>query len=252
MDDIKKITEKIKTKKIKPGSIKAKRIDFENDYFIYSTESHKFLFINDLIEKKGEKTNLYRKKIETLNIGDVIALINTERDILVELVERNTNTKELAKVKQWTELWKNLLKEYYSQIGNDFKKLVDDLRKNGCKKHEATIRAWLQDENRIGPEENADLISISSMTNSKLLSDNINTVRESISKMIGWRMKASDFIADKIKSQIHEFADSSIINRRISIEGLGSVIVLKVIEVSNLWDNIDVRYVNRLLQKEII
>lgn len=233
-------------------SIKAKRIGFENGFFIYSTESHKFLVINELIEKQGEKANLHRRKIEALKTGDVIALINTDRDILVELVEKNTNTKELASVKQWTELWKNLLKEYYVSIGNDFKKLVDELRKNDCKKHEVTIRTWLQDESRIGPDDNADLISIALLTNSNLLNDNISTVREAIRKMTGWRMKASDFITDKIKSQIHEFADSSIINKKISVEGLGSVVVLKVIEVSNVWENIDVRYVNRLLQREII
>jgi hypothetical protein len=78
-----------------------------------------------LIEKSCAKANLHRRKIEALQTGDVIALINTDRDILVELVEKNTNTKELASVKQWTELWKNLLKEYYSSIGNDFKKIVD-------------------------------------------------------------------------------------------------------------------------------
>jgi len=233
-------------------SIKAKRIVFESDFFIYTTESHKFLIINELIDRQGEKANLHRRKVESLQTGDVIALINTDRDILVELVEKNTNTKELASVKQWTELWKNLLKEYYASIGSDFKKLVEDLRKNDCKKHEVTIRTWLQDESRIGPDDNADLISIALMTNSNPLLDNINTVREAIRKMTGWRMKASDFITDKIKAQIHEFADSSIINKKISVEGLGSVIVLKVIEVSNSWENIDVRYVNRLLQKEII
>ncbi|GMU85156.1 MAG: hypothetical protein AMXMBFR48_03980 [Ignavibacteriales bacterium] len=233
-------------------SIKAKRIVFESDFFIYTTESHKFLVINELIERRGEKANLHRRKVESLQTGDVIALINTDRDILVELVEKNTNTKELASVKQWTELWKNRLKEYYASIGSDFKKLVEDLRKNDCKKHEVTIRTWLQDESRIGPDDNADLISIALLTNSNLLNDNINTVREAIRKMTGWRMKASDFITDKIKTQIHEFADSSIINKKISVEGLGSVIVLKVIEVSNVWENIDVRYVNRLLQKEII
>jgi len=233
-------------------SIKAKRIVFESDFFIYTTESHKFLVINELIERKGEKANPHRRKVESFQTGDVIALINTDRDILVELVEKNTNTKELASVKQWTELWKNLLKEYYASIGSDFKKLVEDLRKYDCKKHEVTIRTWLQDESRIGPDDNADLISIALLTNSNLLIDNINTVREAIRKMTGWRMKASDFITDKIKTQIHEFADSSIINKKISIEGLGSVIVLKVIEVSNVWENIDVRYVNRLLQKEII
>lgn len=231
-------------------SIKAKRIDFENDFFIYSTESHKFLVINELIEKKDAKANLYRRRIETLKTGDVIALINTDRDILVDLVEKNTNTKELASVKEWTDLWKNLLKQYYSSIGNDFKTLVDNLRKNDCKKHEVTIKAWLQDENRIGPDDDADLISIALLTNSNLLNDNINTVREAIRKMTGWRMKASDLITDKIKSQIHKFADITVINKKIPVEGLGSVNVLKVIEVSNMWENIDVRYVNRLLQKE--
>lgn len=231
-------------------SIKAKRIDFENDSFIYSTESHKFLVINELIEMKDAKANLHRRRIEALKTGDVIALINTDRDILVDLVEKNTNTKELASVKEWTELWKNLLKEYYSSIGNDFKKLIANLRKNDCQKHEVTIKAWLQDENRIGPDDDADLISIALLTNSNLLNDNIHTVREAIRKMTGWRMKASDLITDKIKSQIHKFADSTVINKKIPVEGLGSVNVLKVIEVSNMWENIDVRYVNRLLQKE--
>lgn len=233
-------------------SIKAKRIVFESGFFIYTTESHKFLVINELIERKGEKANLHRRKVESLQTGDVITLINTDRDILVELVEKNTNTKELASVKQWTELWKNLLKEYYASIGSDFRKLVEDLRKNDCKKHEVTIRTWLQDESRIGPDDDADLISIALLTKSDLLSENIKRVRDSITKMKGWRHNASDFIISKIKAQIHQYADSSVINKQISIEGLGSVIVLKVIEVSNVWENIDVRYVNRLLQKEII
>lgn len=233
-------------------SIKAKRVDFENDFFIYSSESHKFLLINELIDKLKEKPILHRKRIDTLKPGDVIALINTDRDILAELVEKNTKKGDLEAVKQWTDLWRNLLKEYFVSIGNDFKRLVDDLRKYGCKKHDVTIRTWIQDENRIGPDEDSDLISIALMTDSKLLYDNIDKVREAISKMTGWRMKASDFITEKIKAQMHELACSSIINKKISIEGLGSVCVSKVIEVSSVWENIDFHYVNRLLQKEII
>jgi hypothetical protein len=233
-------------------SVKAKRIVFESDYFIYTTETHKFLVINELIEKHGVKADLHRRKVEALQAGDVIALINTDRDILVELVEKNTNTKELASVKQWTELWKNLLKDYFASIGYDFKRLIEDLRKYDCKKHEVTIRTWLEEESRIGPDDNADLISIALLTKSNLLNDNIHTVREAIRKMTGWRMKASDFITDKIKAQIHEIADSSIVNKKILVEGLGSVFVLKAIEVSNVWENVDVRYVNRLLQKEIV
>jgi hypothetical protein len=233
-------------------SIKAKRIEFESGFFIYTTESHKFLIINELIERKGEKSNLHRRKVESVETGDVIALINTDRDILAELVEKNTNTNELASVKQWTELWKVLLKEYYASIGSDFKKLVTDLRKNDCKKHEVTIRTWLQDESRIGPDDDADLISIALLTNSELLIDNIKRVRDSITKMKGWRHNASDFIISKIKAQIHQYAVSSEINKKLFIEGLGSVFVLKVVEVYKECENIDIRYVNKLLQKEII
>jgi len=233
-------------------TIKAKRVDFENNLFVYSSESHRFIEINELIEKRGENANLRRKKLDALNPGDVIALINTDRDILAELVERNINKQDLTVVKQWTNLWKSLLKEYFSSIGNDFKKLVGDLRKHGCKKHEVTIRTWLQDENRIGPDDDSDLISIALMTNSELLYDNIGKVREAIRKMTGWRMKASDFISDNIKARIHEYADSSAINKRIPVEGLGNIVVIKAIEISAVWENIDVRYVNRLLQKEIV
>ena len=234
-------------------SIRARRIDFENDSFIYyASESHKLLVINDLIESKKENTRYYRKKVEALKAGDIIALINTDRDILAELVEKNTTQEDLAEVKQWTDLWKNLLKEYFISTGSDFKKLVEDLRKHDCKKHEVTIKTWLQDENRIGPDDDSDLISIALLTNSNFLNDNIDMVRKAIRKMTGWRMKAADAIIKKIKSKIHKFANSSIINNTIGIEDMGSLTVLRITDISESWENIDGRYINRLQHKDII
>jgi hypothetical protein len=233
-------------------SIKAKRIDFENDSFIYANESHKLLVINDLIEGQKGNTRYYQKKVEALKTGDIIALINTDRDILAELVEKNTTNEDLTAVKQWTDLWKNLLREYFALRGNDFKKLIEDLREHDCQKHEGTIRAWLQDENRIGPDDDSDLISIALLTNSELLNDNIAKVREAIRKMTGWRMKAADAIIKKIKSKVHEFADSSIVNKTIVLEDLGSMTVLRTMDISKNWESIDGRYINRLLQKDIV
>ncbi|MCW4001531.1 MAG: DrmE family protein [Candidatus Bathyarchaeota archaeon] len=233
-------------------SIKAKRIVFEGAFFIYSTESHRFLVINELLEKQGKKADISRRKVESLKPGDIIAFISTDRDILVELVEKSTNRQNLAAVKKWTDLWKNLLKEYVAREENDFKKLVDELRNNDCKKHEVTIRTWLQDENRIGPNDDSDLISIAIVTNSQELLDNISKVRDSIRKMVGWRMKASDYISNQIKSQIHNIIDESLINSKVEIEGLGSVTILKVGSISNNWEEIDIRFVNRLIEKETI
>lgn len=233
-------------------SCKAKRIDFENNTFLYATESHKFIVINELINSAKKNPNIHSKKFETLQLGDVIAFINTDRDILVELVKRITNPDELASVKKWTDLWKTLLREYYALIGNNFKRLVEDLRKYDCKKHEVTIRTWLQDDDRIGPDDDADLICIALLANSELLNENISTVRNAISQMTSWRMKASDLVRDKIKNKLMEITDLSIINTSVEIQELGRVEFLKINELIKIAEEIDKKYVHRLIPKEII
>lgn len=232
-------------------SCKAKRIDFENYTFIYAIESHKFIVINELIDKVKKTPNIHIKKTEALQAGDVIAVINTDRDVLVDLVEKNTKPQELENVKKWTDLWKTLLRDYYASIGSNFKKLIADLRKVDCIKHEATIRTWLQDENRIGPDDDSDLISIALLSNSELLNENINTVRKAISQMTSWRMKASDSVRDKIKNKLLQIADNSIVNSSIEIQDLGTVAFLKISELKMETEEIDKRYIHRLIQKEI-
>lgn len=233
-------------------SEKAKRVEFENGFFVYAAESFKLLIVQEQKDKKGKRTSLHSGRVDGLNPGTVIAWIKTDRDILADLVERSINKKDLQVVKQWIDLWKTLLREYFISTGSNFKKLIYDLRQNHCTKHEVTIRNWLQDKNRIGPEDDSDLISIALLTKSELLNENISNVRNAISKMTGWRMKAADHIVDRIKTHIQGLNETSIVNKRISVEGLGSVVVLKVSEIASTWENIDIKYVNKLLQKETV
>jgi len=95
----------------------------------------------------------------------------------VELVQKRTKPDELAAIEKWTGLWKNLLRKHYASTDYDFTKLVDDLRDYECKRHPATIRNWLQDDNLIGPDSDNDLLSIAMLTNSELLSENIKSVK---------------------------------------------------------------------------
>jgi hypothetical protein len=233
-------------------SCKAKRIDFENNTFIYASESHKFLVINELIDSSKSKPNIHGRRVDYLHTGDVIAFINTDRDVLVELVEKMTKPHELAAIKRWTELWKSLLRDYYSSVEIDFKKVVDGLRKYNCKKHPLTIRNWLQDDNLIGPENDEDLISIAQLTKSNELYDNISTVRKAISQMVGWRMKASDLVREKIKSKLLEISQRGDITYSIEIPELGRVEILKVSEIQKDAKEIDKRFIHHLLVKEII
>jgi hypothetical protein len=233
-------------------SCKAKRIDFENNTFIYATESHKFLEINELIELAKSNPNIHGKKIEILQTGDVIAFINTGRDILAEQVEKSTKPNELEKVKKWTDLWKTLLRDYFSSIGYDFKKLIENLREFECKKHPVTIKNWLQDDNLIGPDSDDDLRSIAMISNSELLLENISVVREAINQMTSLRFQAATIVRDKIRNKLMEIAKHSIINTSIEITDLGRVDILKISELKKEAEEIDKRFVHRLIAKEII
>jgi len=231
-------------------TVKARRIDFDNETFLYAIEPHKFLVINELLDTNKRDKKILYKKTESLNPGDIIVLINTERDILVELVEKNTKPEELKKVKYLTDLWKNLLREYYNGIGCDFKKLVSDLRKLDCLKHESTIKTWLLDDNRIGPDDDLDLISIALLTNSEFLNDNISNVRKAIDQMISWRFQASDHVREKITSRLVEFADDSIVNTSVEIQDLGTTRILRISNIARHSQDIDRRFLNKVLEKE--
>ena len=234
-------------------SIKAQRIDFGNETFIYATESHKFIVINELLYLSGSNPLLHNKKIENLKIGDIIAFINTDRDILVEMVRKSANADDYESVVKWINLWKELLDKKYAELDYDFRALVRIMRNYKCERHEATIRTWINDENMIGPEDDMDLRVIANMTNSELLRDNIGETRKAINIMTGWRMRAADNIRDKIKNKLLEIVNTTnIINSSVEIQDLGRVEFLKVIEIKNKSEDIDRRFIHRLISKEYI
>lgn len=233
-------------------SCRAKRIDFENNTFIFATETHKFIVINKLLDPARENSNIDNKRFDALKSGDIIAFINTDRDILAEIVERQALKQEYDEIKSWIDLWKNLLWNKYAELNYDFKMLVKCLQSYGCKRHDVTIRIWLNDENMIGPEDDSDLKIIALMTDSYKMNSNIENIRSSIRQMTSWRMRASDFIRDKIKTKLMKIADRSLINSSVEIPELGQIAVLKVNELKREMEEIDKKYVNRLLVKEII
>lgn len=231
-------------------SLKAKRIDFGNDYFMYSSESHNLLIINSFFEN-SDNPNIRKGKVNQISVGDVIVFISTERDILVETVEKQIKSHELEEIKYWTELWKVLLRRHFVQLRRDFKKLMTLLRQNGCEKTEAAVRTWLFDENMIGPNDNIDLEAIGHITKNRTLLENVPKVREAILHMRRWRMQASDHIIRQMKSSLSELLDESIINTEQNIDELGKITVLKVRNINESWEEIDIRYVNRLILNEI-
>jgi hypothetical protein len=230
-------------------SVKAKRVEFKNDKFIYLTDSHSLLVLEKFHHSTSKSLYIHKSRIENLHNGDVIAFLKTERELLNKIVARQTTPTALAETNKWIGLWKNLLKNHYKLLNNDFNKLAKEMKERGCDRDPVTIRSWLFDDLRIGPRKDDDLIAIAIMTNGIELSDNINKVRSAIRQMTSWRMQASDFVIEQLKAKIKSTHSTIQVNSVIDFEDLGEVEILEITEIINSPDNIDVRNVNRLLEK---
>lgn len=229
-----------------------KAIIFDNDQCFYATESHKFYVISDVKEVRNTNIQLNSSRTDSLSPKDIIALISTQRDIVVELIERSADPEKLKTVKYWTGLWKKLIQEHYRKSNRNFAELVSSLRENGCKRHEATIRNWLQDNNQIGPDDDSDLISISLVTGSELLYENIDQVRHCINIMTGWRMRAAEQVMLLIRRQLQRGDIDDLLYNfggTIVVPGLGTVNLLRINFIDDLYRRQDARYVNRLLNQ---
>jgi len=230
-------------------SVKAKRVEFKDDKFIYLTDTHALLVLENFHKSISNSLYIHKSRIESLHLGDVIAFLKTERELLNKIVGRQTTPVALAETNKWIELWKNLLKNHYKSLGDDFNKLAKELKEQGCDRDPVTIRSWLFDDLRIGPRKDDDLIAIAIMTNGTQLSDNIKQVRTAIRQMTSWRMKASDFLIEQLKEKIKSTHSTIQVNTNVDFEDLGEVEILEITDINNSHDNIDIRNVNRLLEK---
>jgi hypothetical protein len=230
-------------------SVKAKRVEFKNDKFIYLTDTHSLLVLENFHQSTSKSLYIHKSRIENLHNGDVIAFLKTERELLNKIVERQTTPAALVETTKWIELWKHLLRNHYLLLNKDFNKLVSQLKERGCNRDPVTIRSWLFDDLRIGPRKDDDLISIAILTNGTELYNNIQQVRNAIKQMTSWRMKASDFLIEQLKAKIKSTHATIQVNSVIDFEDLGEVEILEITEINNSHDNIDIRNVNRLLEK---
>jgi hypothetical protein len=230
-------------------SVKAKRVEFKNDKFIYLTDTHGLLVLENFHQSTSKSLYIHKSRIENLHHGDVITFLKTERELLNKIVGRQTTPAALAETTKWIELWKQLLRNHYKLLNSDFNKLVSQLKERGCNRDPVTIRSWLFDDLRIGPRKDEDLLAIAIMTNGTELYDDIKTVRNAIKQMTSWRMKASDFLIEQLKAKIKSTHSTIQVNSVIDFEDLGEVEILEITEINNSTDNIDIRNVNRLLEK---
>lgn len=182
------------------------------------SEGEKVFFTKDYkaFVYDGPNENVKEINIDELVPGDTLIFTmndsftkNIVDNIFDNLLDSGELNKEIKEAAFEAEYWKLVLEEYMEENNLSYKEVSEKLLEYGCKKHEVTIRSWLEKEYHVvGPNDKEAFIQIANMTgDTHMLSDPlryheacriIRQKRTEILKLLGYS------IINKLKGQAPE------------------------------------------------
>jgi len=157
--------------------------------------------------ESSQEDELPEKPVKELHSGDRVLMVRgSERDVVAHAADAILP----AESREESKLWKTALRNYIDS-GKDLQILQQELAKHNCKRAIQTIRGWIYDDHRIGPEPlEATLAAIQTVTEDAILGKNINICTEAIRKIRGAHITAGRELQNRVLSRVREWLDSEV------------------------------------------
>lgn len=210
-------------------------------------------YVAYLLDETAEM--MVEKSVSDLQQGDYLIFKNFGEqagdivdELLQKLIANQDSSMALSEAYELSKRWKRILKEYMYSKGLSFHDVSDKMSDLGHKKHEVTIRSWLNEETHIvGPRDEDSFVAIALITDDKDISDNprkywtacgvIRSIRVRILKYIGMNIINS---MGRKRKQVDELLTNVIGD----VSELASILRIEsIVEPTNL--NMPANFVNR-------
>ncbi len=231
------------------GKVKAKLIRFNHGRFSFVSESHRLPVITDIMINEG--SDIYRKNIKDIKVGDYIYDITSDRDILAEKATEDLNKNGNDWVVKNYKNWQIALISYFlgNEINCDFDKLYNKLIDAGLKREPITVISWLYGKRIIGPKNQRNVIPIiAKLTGDGKLNTYLDESIKSVRIMRSEHLRASRALNNKMKSELPDIINSITLGQGFEVEGYGEIEVLKIEEIGSQWLEIGYSSVNRIIK----
>jgi len=236
---------------------RAKLAVFAGNRFAFLTESHRLPVVTEVMKGKSSEEEFPRKDVTQLQAGDYVLFQESNRDIIREIADKGLLKAGQPHLRQVAGLWREALRDTYRRIPDGLGGLVELLRNAGCRRHPATIRNWLFDEDQIGPGIISDLQRIAKATGNRSLTAKLDEVRGAILRVRGAHHEASIYIRNKLLASLSQIivGERSLPNYAsgamlLNLDEFGQVAILRIEEIGDDWEEVPASSVNRLLSEE--
>lgn len=227
-------------------------IEFNGNYVMFSKVSHEFIVATKILI--GESDEIELKSAEKLEVGDFIVIRESVKNIIKELADNVLKRNGLFESRELSGIWKESLR--ILSMFKSMQEIKGDLEKVGCNRNIATIKEWITNEERIMPNNKEDLIAIAKVTEDEVLVELVDKVYQSGKNVRIAHMKAGTILSSQLKTEIAELLGSNYEidpytnnnEYNISIDGIGKVKVIKILEIGQLM-KVDISQVNKIINK---
>lgn len=210
-------------------------------------------YVAYLLDETAE--TVVERSVSDLQQGDYLIFKNFGEqagdivdELLQKLIANQDSSMALSEAYELSKRWKRILKEYMCSQGLSFRDVSDKLADLGHKKHEVTIRSWLNEEAHIvGPRDEDSFVAIALITGDKDISDNPQKYWNACGVIRSTRVRILRYIGMNIINSMgrrHKQADELLATIIGDVSELASLLRIEsIVEPTNL--NMPANIVNR-------
>lgn len=234
------------------GIVAAIPVNFVGGYLAFYRIGHKVVSATKIILSDANK--IETKLPSELRVGDFIVVRESDKDIVREIADVILENSGKSNKRVLASKWREALEiELLFCSVDDF---CEKVKAAGCNKGISTIKKWIEDEEVIAPRSKEDLQILADITENETLIELLDSIYEAAQEVRNAHILAGRKLSEQLKltlaQELKNFDDIDPFNFwgaiDIDIEGIGSVKVLKIIDLG-AEIQVDIADTNKLIEE---
>jgi hypothetical protein len=230
---------------------KARIIRLANGMVYFCADGHRPLIVKDLWEER-DALRVSHHALDEIHPGDYLVIGESDRSVIRERVDSELERLGRRELRVLSRLWVDALESLLRALNGDFSRLVSRLALNGCTRHEATVRNWLQSSDIIAPQNLEDIRVIAKASRYEPLVSNVDRVIEAARLLRSLHLQAGFSLQRRMVEVLRQkVRDGHLVVEEdridLNLDEFGRLSILKIVDIGTVEYNIPEKYVNRLL-----